>query len=352
MQEKRFNVLIDLQWGSCGKGKFAPWLADVHGVRHVSCSHRPNAGHTVRIGERSWVLKCLPSAVALRAHDSRKMACYLSAGASWQWEQLEKELAEHKPGIFVTHPRAMEVKPHHRESEQLALGRIASTMQGAGAALVEKIQRSAKGLGLAADVWLDIVDSTIRDDGMLHEAAQGWELSLDHGFKYPHVTSRNCGTAAALDEMGVNPRLLGDVYGVFRPYPIRVGNFGEHSSGPAHGKELVWRDVLFSAGAPEEVIAEHIAKYEMTTVTKRLRRVFEFNRPAFERAVRVNGVTKLILNFAEYVDWEIAGAKGTLVVKQLPKRLQAFIEYVQSCTDARIVALGTGPEHSEVIILK
>jgi adenylosuccinate synthase len=351
LQNHKFNVLLDLQWGSCGKGKFAPFLADKFGVVNASCSHRPNAGHTVRVGEQSWVLKCLPSAVALRNVDGRRMNCYLSAGASFNWQQLDREMAEFAPSVLVRHPRMLEVLDRHREEEQQSLAFISSTMQGAGAALVEKIQRRTRGLTHSADLWLDAVLGSIRDESMLHEAAQGWELSLDHGYKYPYVTSRNCGTAAALDEMGVSPRLLGDVYGVFRPYPIRVGNFEQYTSGPAHGAETTWAEVLTAAGAPQDVIEEHVSKYEFTTVTKRRRRVFEFSFQALRRANQANGVSHLILNFAQYLDWEIRGQKGRFTREQLPARIRDFVHRVESTNDAKIAYIGTGAEHSEAIEL-
>lgn len=351
MQDKKFNVLLDLQWGSCGKGKFAPYLADKFGIRHVSCSHRPNAGHTVRIGDRSWILKCLPSAVVLGTVRGYPMSCYLSAGASFEAQVLEAELRDHKPHFYMLHPRAMIVTEHHRALERETLAGIASTMQGAGAALSEKISRQTRGMNTPACNWLDLLAPLVEDFPILHEAAQGWELSIDHGHVYPYVTSRNCGTAAALDEMGLSPRALGDVYGVFRPFPIRVGNLGDNSSGPAVGEELTWQGVLSAAGAPADVIEEHVAKYEYTTVTKRRRRVFGFSMTSLVRAVRANGVNHLLLNFAQYIDWSLAGTQGRMPRSELPPKVRMFVQNVERLTRARVHALGTGPEHTEVIEL-
>lgn len=350
MQDKKFNVLLDLQWGSCGKGKFAPYLADQFAIRHVSCSHRPNAGHTVRIGALSWVLKCLPSAVVLRTAFGRPMSCYLSAGASFEAKTLAAETQVHAPHFYSIHPRAMLVTPAHKEAEA-GLSVIASTMQGAGAALIDKISRRVEGMDSTVDGWLDYIHALVNDHPILHEAAQGWELSIDHGYKYPHVTSRNCGTAAALDEMGISPRTLGDVYGVFRPFPIRVGNLGEHSSGSTPGIELTWEKILRAAGAPSDILEEHIQKYEYTTVTKRRRRVFEFSASALQRAVRSNSVTHLVLNFVQYLDWSLAGVCGRYKLRELPRNVRDFIHQVQNSTGVPVTQLGTGPEHTEVIEL-
>lgn len=348
MQKHKFNILMDMQWGSCGKGKFAPFLTDVHAVANLSCSHRPNAGHTVRIGDRTAVLKCLPSGLFLR--DGTQRTGFLSAGASYDMGRYLVELGLVGDSTVFVHPRAIQIQPYHAESEK-ELGRIASTMQGAGAALAEKILRRNPMLDeKSADNWLDTVLAAV-DKTMLHEAAQGWELSLDHGHVYPHVTSRNCGTAAALDEMGVNPRLLGDVYGVFRPYPIRVGNFEGQSSGDARAPELSWETILRTAGAPADEIEAHVQKYEYTTVTKRRRRVFDFSLGALARAVRTNGVSHLILNFAQYLDWSIQGQKGILSRKNLPERIRNFVYNVETVTKTPILYIGTGPEHTEVIEL-
>lgn len=347
MQTNKFNVLMDLQWGSCGKGKFAPYLAAMFDIFHVSCSHRPNAGHTVRMDGKTWVLKVLPSAVTLPSD----MHCYLSAGASFDPQQFDAEVREHKPHFHMIHPRAMLVDDDMRELERENFRGIASTMQGAGAALIAKIGRQLEGLSTPANDWLDNVYAAIDQHGMLHEAAQGWELSIDHGWKYPHVTSRNCGTAAALDEMGVSPRQLGDVYGILRPFPIRVGDFEGCSSGTTPGAETAWETILSNAGAPSSAIEEHIQKYEYTTVTKRRRRVFEYSPVSTARAVRANGVTHLVVNFVQYLDWELAGERGAFYRHELPKNTRRFVHELESATGVPVWALGTGAEHKEVIIL-
>jgi adenylosuccinate synthase len=357
MRPNKFNVLLDLQWGSCGKGKFAPFLAANHGVENLSCSHRPNAGHTVRFGEHEdYVFKCLPSAVALKKLGGYTANVFLSAGAAYVPTRLERELAQFKPDRFLVHPRAMVVREEHIAAEA-ELARISSTMQGTGAALCDKIQRKVRGWppyeGVPADEFVDEVCSRVVREGMLHEAAQGWELSLDHGHVYPYVTSRNCGVAAALDEMCVPPKMLGDVYGVFRPFPIRVGNFEKNSSGPSPTAETTWQKILTDAGAPADVIEEHVQKYEYTTVTKRLRRVFEFSPLQLVRAARCNSVTFLILNFAQYLDWEITGQTGRFQLRQLPKRIQEFVRSVEADAhqSGSVRYIGTGAEHSEVIEL-
>lgn len=341
MQNGKVNILLDLQWGSSGKGKFSPWLYERFGLSHVSCSHRPNAGHTVEINGDRHVLKCLPSPVVLGPAN-----VYLSAGAAFVPSRLERELSAFKPSSVHIHPRAMHVQPHHIEEEQ-ALGRIASTMQGAGACLIAKVRRELEfTTNYPADQWLDQIHEATTQT-LLHEASQGWELSLDHGHVYPHVTSRNCSTAAALDELGLSPRLLGDVYGIFRPYPIRVGDFEGNTSGPTPGKEISWHDVFERCGAPPAVRDAHVEKYEYTTVTKRRRRVFELDIPSLARACRSNGVTKLIMNFAQYIDWDYCERRGKWLV--LPEKLRTLTNEVETACGVSVVAFGTGPDHTDVV---
>lgn len=368
MQRSKVNIILDAQWGSSGKGKFAAWLADKHEVSFASCSHSPNSGHIVVRGERAYLSKCLPSASLM---PSVKTA--LLTGASvFDAAQLLTESAWTQAEIMI-HDRAVVLQPHHRVQEALSptLTAIASTQQGSATAAIEKLMRDPGAIvatyqgdlgrarvSTAADCRDAVRDELDRGGAVFHEVSQGYALSIDHGSSFPTCTSRNCTTAKALDDLGVSPRELGDVYLNVRPYPIRVGNIVRDGVTVGHSggfypdcEETDWTTIGVSAGMPDAEIRK-LYHAELTTVTRRLRRVCTFSQMGFVDAVRANGATKIILNFAQYLDWSIQGARGEVRVMSLPARVREFVWTLEELSGCAVVAIGTGADHHDVLIPK
>ncbi|WP_437935285.1 adenylosuccinate synthetase [Sorangium sp. So ce341] len=362
----KVNVLLDAQWGSSGKAKAALWLAERNGATFASCSNGPNSGHTaVRDGSK-YVFKCLPAASLASSVDT-----VLLTGASiFDIQQFKTEANWTHAGIVI-HERAVVLQERHREQERTSAGLtvIASTQQGTAAAMVEKLMRNPQVVAAAHRdaFWPDRVASSFecrailldrleKGEAALHEVSQGYALSLDHGSAYPHCTSRNCTTARALDDLGISPRLLGDVYLNVRPYPIRVGHIMHDGQVLGHSggfypdcEETDWETVGRLAGMPDEEIRK-LYRTELTTVTKRLRRVSTFSCMGFVDAVRANGATKIILNFAQYLDWSVNGARGEVPVDDLPARVRDFVRLLESLSGCPVVAIGTGADHNDVLI--
>lgn len=364
----RVNVLLDAQWGSSGKGKLAVWLAEHHGVTFSSCSNGPNSGHSaVRDGKR-FVFKCLPAS----SLGSSVRTAYLTGASVFAVEQLLLESTWTDADLLI-HERAVVLQERHREQERscATLTAIASTQQGAAAAAIEKLLRDPSVIAAAhreefgrarvstaAEGQARLRDELVRGGVVLHEVSQGYALSLEHGSAYPTSTSRNCTTARALDDLGVNPRLLGDVYLNVRPYPIRVGNIVRDGEvvGYSGGfypdcEETDWETIGRLAGMPDEEIRK-LYLAELTTVTKRLRRVCTFSRIGFIDAVQANGATKIILNFAQYLSFDIAGARGEVRVDDLPERVREFVRMLEGLSGCPVVAIGTGADHHDVLILR
>lgn len=369
MRKGKINMLLDAQWGSSGKGKMAPMLAERHGVTHASTSNGPNAGHTYRHGTTKVVFKCLPSACVQPGVEG-----VLLTGASiFDQDTLNTELGATSAHTFI-HERATILSQTHRAQEALdeRTRSIASTMQGTGAAKCDKVMRKpgviareAMRPGMRRAVTTltpveaqDLLWSKLASGATwLHEISQGYALSLDHGSSYPHCTSRNCSVGAAVDDLGVPPHLVGDVYVNVRPYPIRVGNFTNEHDGSVIGysgdvyhdhHETTWEHVGIQAGMPAEVIAR-LAQDERTTVTKRVRRVFTFSAHGFRQACRANGATHILLNFAQYLDWSIMGQQGSCRITDLPPRVRDFAFMLRTISDKPVVAIGTGPDHTHII---
>lgn len=369
MQKGKFNVVTDGQWGSTGKGLINTYLAWKHRPEILSCTNMPNAGHTSIIPDRGgfkkFVAKAIPSSAILNNYTEDDKNFYrpeviLGASSAFTIEQLTKECVECGLPDLIIHPRAGVVTEKHAETERTATKHIASTMQGSGACLSEKIMRSqdAKLAGsypelqqYIKDVYLPtyVMDKMLSGNTVLHEGSQGFSLDIHHGSHYPQCTSRSCTTPQYLTDMGVSPRMLGDVYLVIRPYPIRVGNVIEegvtvgHSGG--HYKdnyEITWADVAKAAGAPEEVMAG-----ELTTVTKRLRRVFTWSDVQFSQAVQVNGANKVCLNFANYVDWSCYGKNQW---DDLGDKVHTWIKKLEDKHQVEVSLVGTGPRVDQVCV--
>lgn len=400
MQDGRFNVILDSFWGSSGKGKVSAWLADQFGSTKVSSSNFPNAGHSAVMPDGTkFVAKAIPTAAILKKWRGLAMDCYLSPGSGYDPAQLVKEWGEAgRPEISI-HARASVVTHEHALREQEgrdSTKHIASTMQGSGAAIADKVMRRPDVLlagTRSLEEWVSFVRMSnpaahkVLEDrsdveeflqkvrvvdppdfrgvvygalkggaSWLHEGSQGYALSIDHGSHYPACTSRNCTVQAALDHMGVPPQALGDVYLNLRTYPIRVGNVVEDGqtvgfSGDFYPdcREVTWEEVARTAGMPaEEAVA--LAERERTTVTKRVRRVCTFSFIGLKDAVRTNGATKLVLNFVQYLNWADAGLRGgNEAFRKLSRESRDFIARVEEAAGIPVVLVGTGAGHEDMI---
>ena len=127
------------------------------------------------------------------------------------------------------------------------------------------------------------------------EIGQGYSLGLLSGL-YPHVTTRECTPAQLIADLGVSPRVYRKSIVSLRLRPIRTGNLEAHgkvySSGPGYPdqKEIEWSDIF--------------AEPEISTVTKRQRRIFEWSDIQYKQMLLATQPDALFFNFCNYhVDW-------------------------------------------------
>ena len=368
----KVNFVVDGQWGSCGKGLIAGFLAKHHEVSMASTNNMPNAGHTIVIGAdqgpeqkiegSKFVSKILPVSGFMNTI-GQNVVTYVGPGAGFSIDRLLSEIKEcnlDKRQVRI-HPRALVVTDEHAAMErgERAKGstkHIASTMQGCGTATAERLMRGPEvklagdypilGDMIVEDWFAEIHNALERGERWIHEGSQGYSLGLLHGSHYPYCTSRECTVSRELGDLGLAPQVVGDVYVVVRPYPIRVGNVVEEGktvgySGDVYPDqdELSWADVKVRSGYPAD-----FDLHEMTTVTKRLRRVFTFSERQVVEACRVNGATKLALNFANYLDYRCFRTGGKLEhLSQLPDAVSSFVSKLERMTGLPVALVGTGP---------
>lgn len=355
------NVLIDGQWGSTGKGKLGAWLSLQEEVGFATADFQSNAGHTVVLGQKKFVVNHVPS-----AFPNLDAVLYLAPASTITVSTFLRELDlldefDVRRRINL-HPHVAVITDEDVEEEKRTMVGIASTMKGVGAALARKVRRKAT---LAKDVpelqpFVNDLTSVITraaraGDVVMAETSQGFDLSLNHGHEYPFVTSRDVTTASVLSNLGVPPQLLARVWGCLRTFPIRVGNVVDGDgnvlgfSGPCYPdqREMTWAEVSEIAGREVQ---------EITTVTKRVRRIFTFSRRQFEKFVLTCAPTDLFLNFVNYLD---PLANETQGVDALTPRVLRFTEELDQMTAEfgygdyrpKLRLLGTGPENEDMAVM-
>ena len=269
-------VVVGAQWGDEGKGKVVDILAphfDI--VARYQGGH--NAGHTVRIGERKFVLHLIPSGIL---HD--ECTCVIGNGVvvdprafNAEIEELRHLGVESADRLFVS-SRAHLILPYHnaldsaREAE-LGADSVGTTMRGIGPSYedkaarngvrvgdllypdllrekirknIEKANRELTSMGkdpLEVERVMDeflsealrlkpfirdtavLINSAVREGkSVLLEGGQGTMLDMDHG-TYPFVTSSNATAGGAATGTGLPPRHITGALGIVKAYTTRVG---------------------------------------------------------------------------------------------------------------------------------
>ena len=302
----KLNLSIDGQFGSTGKGALNAYLATRNKIDLAISNAAPNAGHTFDLGDGRGKRTVFHLPVAGVIHTG--CIIYLCAGAIIDPDVLIEEIAEFGcAGRVFVHPRAAIVTSDHKMWEQSAdsgTTALASTRKGVGAALSDKIGR-VSGVKLARDVLppemiteLDVLSMLKGGRVVLMEVPQGFGLSVNHGLSYPHCTSRDITVASALNDVGLHPSWLGKVYMSVRTFPIRVGHIYDKDF------KIVGNSGPFYKDSDERQWKEFGLEPELTTVTKRVRRVASFSFLQYKAALQTLWPDVVFINFVNYFEQE------------------------------------------------
>ncbi|MCY4596044.1 MAG: adenylosuccinate synthetase [Bryobacterales bacterium] len=346
------DVLIGGQWGSEGKGHVASYLAPEYGV--LVRVGGPNAGHKVYREAGALTYHHLPSGT--QENDSAKVV--IGPGAVIRVPDLLSEIVDSgrtSASLFID-PNAMVIEDVDIEREEEGnankegMSAIGSTRRGVGEATARKVlrPRATPRVRLASDVHeigeylrptVDVLDDAFRvGQRVFLEGTQGTGLSLHHG-SYPHVTSRETTVSGCLAEAGIAPGRVRRVVMVVRSYPIRV----KGPSGPM-GREISWAEVARRSGQS----ARQLRKLELSSTSRRLRRVAEFNWGQLRKAASLNGPTDIALSFADYI------AKTNELARrfdQLNEKTIRFIEEIERVASAPVSLVVTRFRHPERSII-
>lgn len=342
MNRGKLTVLIGGQYGSEGKGAIAAHVAHEYDM-HIRVGS-PNAGHTIYWRGEKHVMQSIPCGWI-----NPNAAIVIGRGATLHMQQFMKELVhilqfypDFLDRLYID-PEAGILDEKFREQEGGVNGemhkRIGSTGEGVGPCRVARINRDPSqfrhfkdiaeeyGLGMCIRENTPRMIAAWQDTGrsILVEGTQGSGLSLLHS-NWPYCTSVDTNVAGIISEVGLAPSRVTDVLMVCRTYPIRVAG----NSGPMVG-EITWEELSSRIG--KDVT-------EKTTVTKKTRRIAEWDDDLFTNSYILNAPTEIALTFADYVDPSLYGETDFKVVLNSTK-LNSFMKEHE--LDGRVKYIGTGP---------
>lgn len=338
------SVLVDGQFGSTGKGLLACWLAEHHGqdFTHVTTNAGPNSGHTAYFRGKKIMTQQLPVAGVVAHQMGYKPKLFLNGGAVIDPKILINELGYYKipRQHMVIHPCAAKISEADVADDQLIRQAVSGTGKGIGPATAHKVLRktdaviggdfappwgTARGSKSATDrSWDSPWDWS--QDVVFVETAQGFSLGINSARFYPYTTSRECTVGQALADARIPAQMLDKVFMCVRTYPIRVGSVEGSTSGSMYNDqtELSW--------------AELGLEPELTTVTKRVRRIFSWSRVQFREACAANWPDVVFLNFCNY-----------LKAEQVDKLVKMMREDAARVMGKNIIILkGYGPNNEDI----
>ncbi|RJQ33465.1 adenylosuccinate synthetase [Candidatus Parcubacteria bacterium] len=309
----RTDVVVDLQYGDCGKGKITHHLAHTQKYSHVlRYNGGCNAGHTIFHQGKKFVTHQIPAGVFFGIKSIIGSGCVVSPEQFFkELQMLEEGGIDTKGKIFIA-KNAHVITEQNKEEDTKVGGAIGTTGQGNGPAYRDKYGRTgvrAEKVPELAPYLIDLYDEWYGDADVqiLAEGAQGFGLDIDWG-DYPFVTSSHCTTAGALLN-GLPPNAVKDVWGVAKIYETYVGS-----------KKF----------QPEGAIFDKIGDIgeEFGATTGRRRQVNWMDMQTLERAIRINGVTHVVFNKVDVLreagQWAVID-KDKVIPFSDEKTMQQFV---------------------------
>jgi adenylosuccinate synthase len=415
------DILLGLQWGDEGKGKIVDALSPGYDVI-ARFQGGPNAGHSLEFNNVKHVLHLIPSGI----FHADKLNI-IGNGVVIDPAVFKKEIEELGPPVselikrLIISNKANLILPSHRildAAYEMSKGnsKIGSTLKGIGPAYTDKTSRNGLRVGdifgenfrqkydehlknhltilknydfsfelkeyeknwfegiemlkkfSVANTEYLVNELAAKGKRVLAEGAQGTMLDIDFG-SYPFVTSSNTVSAGACTGLGVSPKLIGNIFGIFKAYCTRVG------CGP-FPTELI------------DEIGESLRNlgHEFGSTTGRPRRCGWLDVPAMKYSIMVNGITSLFMTKADVMSGfktikvctaykidgkichelpfsndavieplytELQGWNEDITAirsfNELPGALKKYIDFVENRTGVPVTMVSVGPDRKETI---
>lgn len=352
------DVVVGGQAGSEGKGAIVSYLTRNNEYKAAIRTGSSNAGHTVYDENRNkHVQQVIPSPAMIDPN----INVYIGAEASFSLTEIDREIkrmknkwGNKKRRLFIDPKTAIIQEKHKQMEQEKNLGEdIGSTVHGCGAVRIDKIWRSAGNVKLAEDSELlskyvseervssKIYDHGIQNDNVILEGTQGTSLSLNHSEHYPFTTSRDCIASSFLSSAGISPDEVRDIWVVFRTYPIRVGG----NSGDMMSEEISFEEIAERAGFNEP-------PREVTSVTNKPRRIFEWSTKQMRKSMRLNRPDKIAITFLDYIDVDNYGVSNYNSLTDDTKKWITEINNIIKEYDGELALLKTGEKPDHIIDLR
>lgn len=421
---EKVDVLLGLQWGDEGKGKIVDVLTPAYDLI-ARFQGGPNAGHTLEFEGNKYILRSIPSGIFQGDKVNVIGSGVVLDPILFREEAESLSRSGHDlKGRLVISRKAHLILPTHRliDAAQEAMkgdAKVGTTGKGIGPTYTDKVARTGlrvgdiehdfarkyqearqrhltllraydyptEGFETLERTWLEsieylrqytLVDSELYLSHALHEGrrvlaegAQGSMLDIDFG-SYPFVTSSNTIAAGCCTGLGVAPRSIGEVYGIFKAYCTRVG------SGP-FPTEL------------EDETGEQLCTlgHEFGSVTGRRRRCGWLDLVALRYTIMLSGVTRLIMMKSDVLDtfdtirvctryrigdveteempYELTGDIEPLYeelpgwrcdtsrlrsVVEFPQELRDYIDFIERSVGVPIAIASVGPDREQTITLR
>lgn len=419
------DVLLGLQWGDEGKGKIVDVLAPQYQVV-ARFQGGPNAGHTLEFDGIKHVLHQIPSGI-FRSDilniigngvvlDPIVFRREIDALVKFNLDLHKNLIISKKASLIV--PTHSLLDAAYEQAKGAA--KIGSTLRGIGPTYQDKVARQGLRVGdvlspnfqkkyetlvnahkvildrhdfdyasvlpeseakffaaveflktfTLTDSEYDVNNALTAGKRVLAEGAQGSLLDIDFG-SYPFVTSSTTMTAGACTGLGIAPRQIGEVYGIFKAYCTRVG------SGPF----------------PTELLEETGERMrqegrEFGATTGRPRRCGWLDLPALKYAIMLNGVSQLVMMkvdvlnifdtirvcthyqmpdgtvteqlpydlcdtdvipvYKDFAGWQTS-LDGIHTFDKMPAELATYVHYLEEELNLPITFVSTGPDREALV---
>jgi len=300
------DVIVDLQYGDCGKGKIANYLCSQNDYTHViRYNGGCNAGHTIYHNGIKLVTHHIPCGVLHGIRSIIGPGCVLNLNQFFDEIEMLEDAGIDTKGLIKVASNVHIITDFHMAEDKRDT-EIGTTKKGNGPAYRDKYARR----GMIAieipdleDYIVDMYEEIHNSDDfkevkILFEGAQGFGLDIDWG-DYPFVTSSHCTVGGAILN-GVPPQSIRDVWGVAKIYETYVG-----------AKDFQGLDPEF------DLIREYGEEYGATT--GRPRQINWLDMDLLERASKINGITKLVINKIDILEkletWKLFHGMNVLEFK-------------------------------------
>jgi len=427
----KVDVLLGLQWGDEGKGKIVDVLTPKYDII-ARFQGGPNAGHTIIFDKKNFVLHTIPSGIFNK--DTQNVIgngvivdpCILKK----EIDTLAESNINTFDNLYIS-KKAHLILPSHRlldatYEKEKGKSKIGSTLKGIGPTYSDKTARTGirfgdvisdnfiekynklksdhfkiidfykfdfrnyKIDGFAFDEyeknWLKAVselkefklidseyfinDALKQGKSVLAEGAQGTMLDLDFG-SYPFVTSSNTITSGVCSGLGVAPKNIGKVLGIFKAYCTRVGSgpfptelddadgdklreigreFGSTTGRP---RRCGWLDLnalkysIMLNGVDELMMmkADVMSPFEKIKISSK----YNFNGKLIDKIpfdISVDGITPI---YNEFDGWNI-DIENLTSIDDVPEKLMDYVKYIEKEVDVPIKIISVGPDRKQTII--